>query len=314
MAAHSDWLIVEASSGEEALGHLQQHKPDAITMDLNMLGISGLEAATKILAIYPATRIALMTANVQESTQKKAESLGLAFLRKPITEASVKQAFDFFQSAPQASPDQQRTEFSADELDAFTEIFNIGIGHAAASLSQMVGHEIILSVPRLTFSPRSTATRNLTEQAGQKICAVKQSFRGSFNTDAILMFPEHKSMELVSVMVGGHVPLEQLGEMEQEAMSEIGNIILNSVIGTVADLLHAQLESSLPSFESGSSEEILSDDTTSAHAIILMLHINFHIERMETRGYLAFLLDIPSLDSLKESIQRFLNELPPSLS
>lgn len=40
-----DWEVIEAASGDEAVTLVATTKPDFITMDVNMPGISGFEAA-----------------------------------------------------------------------------------------------------------------------------------------------------------------------------------------------------------------------------------------------------------------------------
>jgi chemotaxis protein CheC len=76
----------------------------------------------------------------------------------------------------------------------------------------------------------------LGSKNGDRVCGVSQHYEGAFATEAILMFPEDKSLDIVRLMVGDAVPLQELTEMEQEAMSEIGNIILNSCVGTLANI------------------------------------------------------------------------------
>ena len=95
-AKHADWEILEAASGEEALKIAAEQRPDMVTMDVNMAGISGFEAAHEIRRINSQTRIVLFTANVQDSTRRKATTLGVGFIKKPITEESVKQALEYF--------------------------------------------------------------------------------------------------------------------------------------------------------------------------------------------------------------------------
>ena len=46
------------------------------------------------------------------------------------------------------------------ELDALTELVNIGVSRAAASLRDMVGREILLSVPSVAIVTRSEAARS----------------------------------------------------------------------------------------------------------------------------------------------------------
>jgi chemotaxis protein CheC len=89
------------------------------------------------------------------------------------------------------------------------------------------------------------------------------------------MFPEDKSLEIVRLMVGEAVPLKELTEMEQEAMCEIGNIMLNSCVGTLANIFQRELQGSLPQYHVGTSDEILTATGSAADSVVLMLHIDF---------------------------------------
>lgn len=192
--------------------------------------------------------------------------------------------------------------------DALLEIFNIGVGHAAASMSDIVREEVRMSVPSISFLNRAQAAALLGQGAPDpgRVCGISQHYEGAFETEAILMFPEDKSLEIVRLMVGEAVPLEELTEMEQEAMSEIGNIILNSCIGTLANIFGQELTGSLPAYHVGTSEEILTASGSPADAIVLMLHIDFILERHEIHGYVAFILDMSALSDLQEQVDRYL--------
>jgi chemotaxis protein CheC len=107
--------------------------------------------------------------------------------------------------------------------------------------------------------------------------------------------------------VGEAVPLQELTEMEQEAMSEIGNIILNSCVGTLANIFQHQLEGSLPLYHVGTSEQILAASGSAAGTVVLMLHIDFILEKHQIHGYVAFVLDISALHDLKGQINAYLD-------
>lgn len=94
------WGIREAGSGDEALVMAAQEKPDFVTMDVNMPGICGFEAAQLMLARDPDIRIVMLTANIQESSRQVAASLRLNFVAKPVTEASLTQALNFLLTTP----------------------------------------------------------------------------------------------------------------------------------------------------------------------------------------------------------------------
>jgi len=193
------------------------------------------------------------------------------------------------------------------ENDALVEIFNIGVGHAAAAMSEIVNEEVIMSVPSITFLNRADAAALLgSKKDGERICGVSQHYDGAFATEAILMFPEDKSLEIVRLMVGDSVPLQELTEMEQEAMSEIGNIILNSCVGTLANLFDSELHGSLPLYHVGTSAQIMSSFGGPDDAVVLMLHIDFVLAKHQIHGYVAFVLDLSALHDLKEQVSRYL--------
>jgi chemotaxis protein CheC len=201
--------------------------------------------------------------------------------------------------------------FNLTELqnDALIEIFNIGVGHAARSMSEIVNEAVTMSVPSISFLNRAAAAAMLGSEDNQRMCGVSQHYDGAFNTEAILMFPEDKSLEIVRLMVGESVPLKELTEMEQEAMNEIGNIILNSCVGTLANIFEHELSGSLPQYHVGSSEQILTASGGLADALVLMLHIDFILETHQIHGYVAFILDLTALQDLRAQVDRYLAAL-----
>ncbi|CAK0761612.1 chemotaxis protein CheC [Gammaproteobacteria bacterium] len=199
-------------------------------------------------------------------------------------------------------------ELSEMQHDALVEVFNIGVGRAAASMSSMVNEEISLSVPSINFLNLQDAATILEGQGreNKKVCGVTQHFEGAFNTDVVLMFPEDKSLELVRIMVGESIPLEQLTEMEQEAMSEIGNILLNSCMGTMADILGTEMNGSLPVYQVGSTEEILGVSDKGNESFVLILRIDFILEKLKINGHVAFVMDADAMKDTCRHIDQYL--------
>ncbi len=97
---HPDWVILEAGSGDEAVAMARVSAPNFITMDVNMPGIDGFEAVAQIRTFNQTARIAMLTANIQESSRAQAAGLGVTFVQKPVTEPAVRQALDYFLAAP----------------------------------------------------------------------------------------------------------------------------------------------------------------------------------------------------------------------
>ncbi len=90
------WQVVEACTGEEAIAAVARSVPDFCTMDVNMPGMPGTDAAARILQAHPQVRVAIFTANIQEAVQTRAQQLGAMFVSKPVTEKSIAQALQYF--------------------------------------------------------------------------------------------------------------------------------------------------------------------------------------------------------------------------
>jgi len=201
------------------------------------------------------------------------------------------------------------------ELDALTELVNIGVGRAAASLREMVGEEVHLSVPNVRLVSRTEAVATLHQREANRLVAVHQVFEGDITGRALLIFPETQSLELVRAVTGGELPLEDIIELEQEALAETGNIILNGCLGTIANLLQRSLKMSLPEILRGEAPNLLDFAPPPEKGdVVMFLYIDFAVRQRDIRGYVAMLMDMPSLTALKgllaEFIERTTGEAP----
>ena len=192
------------------------------------------------------------------------------------------------------------------ERDALAELSNIAMAKAANSLRQMIRNEVLLAVPSVEILTNQAASKLVAKPDNPKLVAVRQDFQGAFSGRALLIFPEKNSLELVRAVVGGQLPLEDIVDLEDEALAETGNIILNSWIATIANLLKSALKMSLPVVVRGDSQHMF-ESTTSA--FVLFLHIKFDIRHKEIHGYVALLMDIPSLDELRALIAKFVGDV-----
>ncbi|MCU6435502.1 response regulator [Undibacterium sp. Jales W-56] len=93
---HEDWEILEAVSGDEAIAIADKERPDFCTMDINMPGLLGTDAAELLLSKHPEMRIVVFSANIQETFQSRSTKLGAVFVAKPVTEKSIALALAHF--------------------------------------------------------------------------------------------------------------------------------------------------------------------------------------------------------------------------
>lgn len=192
------------------------------------------------------------------------------------------------------------------ELDALTEVVNIGVSRAATSLRDMVGEQVFLSVPSVAITSPARAAELLSERESSVLIAVRQGFQGDFSGSALLIFPEKNSLELVRAVAGEQLSLEDILELEQEALAEIGNVILNGCMATIANLLQRRLTISLPEIVTGSSKDLFEKSPALLRDVVLFIRIDFNLKGRALNGYLAMVMDVPSLEALKKLINEFI--------
>ena len=195
--------------------------------------------------------------------------------------------------------------------DMLTELFNLGMGNAASALSEMVSEEVLLSVPAIKFMNKSELAKMLSEDSGGQISGVAQQFHGMLLGKALLTFPSEKSLELVRLLLQDTVPVENLTEFEEEALLEVGNIIINAGLSSLADIFEDEITSDLPTFKNGSCSEVINstDNREDSQTTVLYLQVDFTIELQDIKGYVIFLLNVESMENLTKSIDKYIANL-----
>lgn len=193
------------------------------------------------------------------------------------------------------------------ERDALTEIVNIGVSRAASNLRKMVGDQVLLSVPSIEVVTQSRAARLIAEREAPELVAVRQDFDGAFAGRALLIFPESNSLELVRAVTGDEMSAAEILDIEYEALTETGNIILNSCLATMANMLRRSLNMTVPHIIRGNGATLfgISDDGDS-DGLVLFLYIDFAIRQRDIRGYIAMVMDLPALAALKLLLEEFI--------
>lgn len=193
------------------------------------------------------------------------------------------------------------------QRDALGEMFNVGVGRAAASLSQIVQEEILLSAPVVRLMSVAEAGSELGQADLTKYSSVSQIFTGPFEARALLIFPEINALEIVSLMIGQHIAPDELSEFQQETMCEVGNIILNACISALGDLFGTEFSSTLPVHCYGDYKTLAIGEQTDEQTVLLLIQVDLVISKRQTNGHILFLLSVNSLNSLLACIDRYLS-------
>jgi chemotaxis protein CheC len=147
------------------------------------------------------------------------------------------------------------------QLDALREVANIGAGHAATALSQMTASTIMISVPTITIASLEDVPSRLGNEE-EPIAAVMMHMLGDLTGRTLLVFPRPTALRLSELMLrrppGTHT---ELGELEQSAIKEAGNILSGAYMNALSEFLGLMLLPSPPSLAVDMSAAVL----TTAH-------------------------------------------------
>lgn len=191
--------------------------------------------------------------------------------------------------------------------DALTEIFNIGIGHAAGVLSELVHDEILLTVPELGVTRHTDFVSLAGTLWSEPASIVRQSFQGPFRGDALLIFPARESLELVRILLAEPTPIESMTELEREALLEVGNIILNACLSCIADLLEQEITNALPLYLESDPGTLVKSLVADPDWYVIFIRIDFTVKRQNMRGNILFVLDVPAADAFGAAVEKLVD-------
>ncbi len=132
------------------------------------------------------------------------------------------------------------------QVDAMQEVINIGAGRAAAALSELIGACIELSVPSIQFLDPETLTKGESPAGRSSQVAIFQDFEGTINGRAVLALPKEDGV-LLAKLLGGEDCRSDDADLELGSiLTEVGNIVLNGVLGSLANMMQGVFEYTVP--------------------------------------------------------------------
>ena len=90
LAAKPNWEVIEAEDAIDALAKCEGQNITWMTVDYNMPGMDGITLCVELRERFPNARIALLTANIQDSVKARTDAIGVTFIQKPVTEEKIR--------------------------------------------------------------------------------------------------------------------------------------------------------------------------------------------------------------------------------
>jgi chemotaxis protein CheC len=196
-------------------------------------------------------------------------------------------------------------QLTALQQDALIELLNIGFGRAAASLSQLTGHRVLLDVPQVSLHPIDEVGDALERNVRGHVASVHQIFTGPVGGDALLILDETGAAILKELLTNEPALPLSIDASAREVITEVGNILLNACLGTFGNLLKVQVSFSVPHLSIENVGALLESLLVAQQGIryALIVHAAFRLRDTQVTGYLMIVLSVASLDRLIRAVE-----------
>ena len=193
------------------------------------------------------------------------------------------------------------------QLDALREVANIGAGHAATALSQMVGRTIMISVPTINVSRLEDMPPQVAAP-DEPVAAVLMHMFGDLTGRTLLVFPRNTAIRLAGLLLRRDPGSGEFTEMEQSAIKEAGNILSSAYMNALSDFMGMMLLPSPPSLAIDMSTAVL----TTAYLqfgtdrdYVFCVESEFYMTDVneKLRGFFLLLPDPASLQAILRAVR-----------
>jgi chemotaxis protein CheC len=196
-------------------------------------------------------------------------------------------------------------ELTAGQIDALKEVGNIGAGHGATALSQLLGKKIFITVPKANVIPLSEVTK-LVGDPQTLVAGLTLSILGDATGKIVLLFPRDSALHLADMLLKQPVgSSEILTEMGHSALKEAGNILTGAYLSALNEFLGMLLLISVPTLVFDMAGALLAAMTRGMEDAtkVICIETKFIDSQEVIGGYFILLPDAVSLRAIFQAIK-----------
>lgn len=194
--------------------------------------------------------------------------------------------------------------------DILKELFNISVGKSASILSEIIDKKILLNVPDIEIlelkSNKAQLDKYFNNIIEGAIMVSSISFKEKSAGKASLIFPADKMRNFINLCLheeseDGFTDLN-FTDIDFDIVKEVGNIVLNSIIGEIGNYIDIKFNYMLPDIKVFNSMDIEAFTESEEYSYILMLYVTFNIENSQIEGAIVINLTLSFLDEILKKI------------
>ncbi|MCQ1538724.1 chemotaxis protein CheC [Methanocalculus taiwanensis] len=193
------------------------------------------------------------------------------------------------------------------DLDAICELVNIGVGKAAGILSEMTGSVIELTIPNVSIYSQDEFSQILSQIGKDRYSAISLDFQGVFSGMTYSIFPAESAHVLIDAVTGDEISDNEyerpFSSIDAETLKEIGNILINGVMGSITNVLQSQLTYSLPSYCEADIPALIQNVRQEHREAVLLAETHMFIRNLNIEGKILIIMGAESFETLVRRVR-----------
>lgn len=207
---------------------------------------------------------------------------------------------------------------SLEQEDALKEYMNIFLGQASNLLSEIIDKKVVLTLPNimlLYLDQEEDLKKYATVRPAlfnSHVVSSSIEFGKIFSGNARLLFPKDKAQILAQLCLGEDYEDTEdsnLTDVDFDVIREIGNVILNSVLGGIGNLLDIKLEYTFPKVQVCFFPEEEESLFFKKETYVLVICNTFYIEDIQLDGAIVMVFNMESTAELIKKIDEILVDI-----
>lgn len=187
-------------------------------------------------------------------------------------------------------------------LDTVTELVNIGVGRAAAALSELIGERIELNIPSIRVFQGTESRPAIAALCRRPETVITQAFRGPICGRTSLYLSQASSVALAQLLSGTSHGAAELDAELSGILLEVGNIMMNGVMGALSNALSTVLTYSIPELQTAHRQDGIVLPDPLGENDVLVGDVRFRIMTHDIQGSMVVVFAQGTMEAMMAAV------------
>ncbi|WP_319475639.1 hypothetical protein [Marispirochaeta aestuarii] len=184
-------------------------------------------------------------------------------------------------------------------------LIDSGVRQGAEVLNAMLNSPIKLEAPVLSVVGMEELKKQLKAEYRESLAGVRMSYAGELIGEVELIFNTAEAVRLASAITQDLVPETDLDALQAATISEVGNVVINAIIGTMSNSLGLHLNFSVPQYMEGEIDSLLRRTEEIRSTTALLVKTRFFINELDISGHILLFFTLGAFDFFKSRLKDY---------